>query len=385
MSRIDRIETFLLESPIDHPFTWSQGRADKRISLICKITTDDGLTGWGEGGSAPSQSVIHDGFAPRLMGGNALNINLLWHDLYQSLYNNNATGGIGGDAISCVDIALWDLAGKSFGKSIAQMLGGAVRDKVPVYATGLYYREDGSTEKLLAEAVSYVESGYKGMKTKVGGLTVAADVSRVAAIRQVIGDGIYLMVDANQAYNAATAIEIGRRLADQNIHWFEEPVAASDVEAYLQVKQNQPLALAGGECLRGRFEVREILERRAIRYLQPDVTFTGGITEFRNVAAMANAYGVQVCPHVWGSPIMVSASISLAATLPPCPYCRDPKPFEQDPVMEFDQTPNPIRSELASTAFEQRNGFVAVPDGPGLGIEIDEQVLKRFCVRHLAN
>lgn len=380
--KISRIETFLLESPLDEPFAWSQGRADKRTCLVVKITTSDGLVGWGEGGAAPAQSVIHDGFATRLLGEDASNINRIWHSLFQSLYNNNATGGFGGDAISNIDIALWDLAGKASGRSISAMLGGAVRDKVPVYATGLYYRADEFPDKLLSEAVAYAESGYKGMKTKVGGLSVAEDVKRVQAIRKAIGDDIFLMIDANQAYNAATAIDIGRRLADQNIHWFEEPVAANDVEGYLEVKQNQPIALAGGECLRSRFEVRDILKRRGLHFLQPDVTFTGGITEFRNLVAMANAEGIQVCPHVWGSPIMVSASLSLAATLPPSAYCRDPKSFEQEPVMEFDQTPNPIRNELASIAFEQKDGFVALPEGPGLGIEIDESVLNRFCIRH---
>jgi D-galactarolactone cycloisomerase len=383
--KIEHIETFLLESPIDEPFGWSIGWAEKRTSLISRITTDEGIVGWGEGGTAPSQSVIHDIFSPLLIGEDPLNTNKVWHKLYQSLVNNNATGGFGGDAISNIDIALWDIVGKASEKSISDLLGGSVREKVPVYATGLYYRDDEFPTKLLDEAVSYVEAGYRGMKTKVGGLSVSDDVSRVKAIRDAIGDEHYLMIDANQAYNAATAIDIGNRLVDYNIHWFEEPVPAKDVDGYLDVKRGQPITLAGGECLRSRFEMRDIINRRGLDILQPDVTYMGGITEFRNVASMANAMGIQVNPHVWGSPIMVSASISLTSTFPPCPYSRTPRPYEQEPVMEFDQTPNPIRNELASVCFEQKGGFVDVPKGPGLGIEINESVIERFCVRKLSS
>ena len=157
------------------------------------------------------------------------------------------------------------------------MLGGAVRDKVAVYATGLYYQDDEFPTKLIAEAEAYVEAGYAGMKTKVGGLSVADDVKRVQAIRDAIGDDVYLMIDANKAYSARTAIDVGRRLEDLNIHWFEEP------------------------------------------------------------------------------------------------------------VMEFDQTPNPIRNELASIAFGQSGGFVDVPRGVGLGIEIDLAALERFCLRHFSS
>ncbi|MCZ6675297.1 MAG: mandelate racemase/muconate lactonizing enzyme family protein [Verrucomicrobia bacterium] len=380
--KIENIETFIIESPIDEPFGWSMGWTNRRGGLVTKITTDDGIVGWGEGGGHPSASVIHDYFSHALIGEDPRNINKLWHKMFYMLHNNNATGGFGGDAISNIDIALWDIAGKASGRSISELLGGSVRDKVSVYATGLYYREDEFPTKLIAEAESYVEAGYKGMKTKVGGLSVPDDVKRVKAIRDAIGDDIYLMVDANKAYNAYTAIDIGNRLADLNIHWFEEPVLANDVEAYLEVKAGQPIPVAGGEVLRGRFENRDVLARRALDIIQPDVNLVGGISEFRNIATMANAMGIQVNPHLWGSPIMISATISLTSTLAPCPYSHTPRPYEQEPVMEFDQTPNPIRNELASEAFEQRGGFVEVPKGPGLGIEIDESVLKRFCVRH---
>lgn len=383
--KVDRIETFYLECPIDEPFGWSQGWAEKRTALICKITTDEGVVGWGEGGSSPSQMVIHDVFAPLLLGESPGSTNRLWHRLFNSLHNDYLTGGFGGGALSAVDIALWDIAGKVSGKSISELLGGSVRERVPVYATGLYYQEDPGYEKLKAEALMYLDSGYAGMKTKVGGLGLKEDVMRVAAIRDAIGPDPYLMVDANKAYNVSTAIEAGNRLADLDIHWFEEPVLANDVDGYLEVKAGQPLTVAGGEVWYNRYDARDFLAKRALDIAQPDVRFVGGISEFRNVAATANSMGIQVNPHVWGSAIMISASISLASTFAPCPYARTPRPYEQEPVMEFDQTPNPIRNDLASICFEQSGGFVEVPSGPGLGLSIDESVLDRFCVGKMAS
>jgi D-galactarolactone cycloisomerase len=379
--RITAIETFLLECPLEQPFGWSQGWTDRRGAGLVRITTDSGLTGWGEGVSTPAEAVIGDLFAPLLLGQNPLERNGLWQRMFHALYNANQTGGFGGSAISAIDIALWDLAGKATGLPVCDLLGGRVWDKVAVYATGLYYTKGEFPDRLPAEARGYVEAGFKGMKTKVGGLPLAEDVRRVAAIRQAIGPDCALMVDANQAYNAATAIRIGLQLADQDILWFEEPVNAKDVAGYLQVKGALPLAIAGGEALRTRYEFADFLRQNALDIAQPDVIHVGGIGEMRNVAMTANTLGIQVCPHVWASPVMIAATLHVAATLPPCPPAGEPLPYQQEPVMEFDRTPNPIREGLCKEPFDQVDGFVAVPAGPGLGIEVDEEALARWTVR----
>jgi D-galactarolactone cycloisomerase len=279
-------------------------------------------------------------------------------------------------------MALWDITGQATGLSISDLLGGRIRDRVAVYATGLYYTEGELPDRLLAEARSYVEMGFLGMKTKVGGLPLHKDVERVAALREAIGPDVYLAVDANQAYNATTAIRIGERLADYDVLWFEEPVNARDIDAYLQVKAALPMAIAGGEVLRMRYEFKDFCARRAFDIAQPDVAHVGGITEMRRVADMANAFGVQVNPHVWASPIMIAATLHVAATIPPCPPARDPQPFLQEPVMEFDRTPSAIREELCAEPFDQIGGYVAVPTRPGLGIKVNEQVVARLSVAH---
>ena len=304
----------------------------------------------------------------------------LWERMFHALYNANIFVGLAGSALSAIDIALWDLAGKAAGLPAHALLGGKVRDRVAVYATGLYYTEGEFPDRLLDEARSYVEQGFTGMKTKVGGLTVEEDVRRVRALREAIGPDVRLMVDANEAYNATTAIRIGHKLAELDLMWFEEPVNAQDIEAYLQVKDALPMAIAGGENLRTRFEFKDYLARRAYDIAQPDIMHCGGITEMARICAMANAHGVQVNPHVWGSPIMIAATLHLTATLPPCPTARDPQPYAQEPVMEFDRTPSTIRQQVCSKSFDQRDSYIQVPQGPGLGVEVDEYVVRDLSI-----
>lgn len=377
--RITAIESYLLEAPIERPFGWSQDWTDRRHCGLVKLTTDDGIVGWGEGLSAPSVALLHDGFAPLLLGADPMQRNGLWERMFHRLYNANLAGGFGGNAISAVDIALWDIAGKAAGLPVNELLGGRVRDSIAVYATGLYYTVGEFPDRLLDEARMYVELGFGGMKTKVGGLSIAEDVERVAAIREAIGPDIFLMVDANQAYNATTAIRIGREMDALEVFWFEEPVNAKDVEGYLQVKQALPLAIAGGENLRTRYECKDYIGRRAVDIIQPDVVIVGGVTELHRVAQMANSFGILCNPHVWGSPVMIAASLHVASTIPPCPPAHRPLPYQQEPVMEFDRTPSPIREGIA-TPFEQSGGFLSVPTGPGLGIEIDEEAVAALSV-----
>jgi D-galactarolactone cycloisomerase len=373
--KITAIETFDLRCDIDPSFGWSQGWLDHRMTTLVKISTNDGLVGWGEGGAS---SLIDGLLAPLLIGQDPMQRSGLWERMFHALYNGNNFVGIAGSALSALDIALWDLAGKATNLPVHALLGGKVRDQVAVYATGLYYTEGEFPDRLLHEARSYVEQGFAGVKTKVGGLSIEEDVRRVAAIREAIGPDVRLMVDANEAYNATTAIRIGHKLAELDLIWFEEPVNAQDIDAYLQVKAALPMAIAGGENLRTRFEFKDYFSRRAFDIVQPDIMHCGGITEMARIAAMASAHGIQLNPHVWGSPVMIAASLHLASTLPPCPPARNPQPYAQEPVMEFDRTPSMIREEICAVPFAQEGGFIAVPEGAGLGIEVDEEVVERL-------
>jgi D-galactarolactone cycloisomerase len=380
--KITKIETFQLESKLDRPFGWSQGWIDRRNVGVVKISTDAGVVGWGEGCGGASATVIHQTFAPMLIGADPTNRVGLWQIMFGALYNANQAVGFGGNAISAIDIALWDITGKVLDAPVCDLLGGRVRDKVAAYATGLYYTEAEFPDRLMDEARGYVDLGFKGMKTKVGGLSVDEDVARVGAIREVIGPNIQLMVDANQGYNASTAIRIGRRLADLDLLWFEEPVNALDLNAYRQVKAALPMAIAGGETLRTRYEFSDALRQGIFDIAQPDIGNVGGITEMAKVAAIANTFGVHLYPHVWGSPIMIAATLHVAATLAPNPPARDPLPYQQEPVMEFDRTPSIVREQLCREAIDQVDGFIAVPAGPGLGVEVNEKMVSRLCIAY---
>ena len=197
--RITAVEGFDLSCPLDRSFGWSQGWVSTRDVGVVKITTDEGLVGWGEGSAAVEHLAQH------LIGENPMDRAGLWERCFHSLYNANNFVGFGGSALSAVDIALWDLAGKASGLPVCELLGGRVRSRVAVYATGLYYTEGEFPDRLLDEARGYVDAGFSGMKTKVGGLSLEDDVRRVAAIREAIGLEVKLMVDANHAYSASTA------------------------------------------------------------------------------------------------------------------------------------------------------------------------------------
>lgn len=383
--RIVDIRCHVLRASLERPFAWSQNWARARGGLLVEVATDEGLVGWGEAGAGweqePARAVIDSMFRPLLLGRNPLDTAVIWDTLHAAMLNGGLARGVAVQALSGVDIALWDLAGKALGVPVCQLLGGAHRDRIVAYATGLYYTETADqTAALVREAEGYLAQGFRGMKMKVGGLPPTEDLRNVAAVRAAIGPDTILAVDANQAFNAYTAIRIGRGLEEADVLWLEEPVPHDDLEGYRQVKSALRVAIAGGEALYTRFAFRDFLAHRALDIAQPDVTNVGGLTESRRIAALTTTFGVQCFPHVWGTPIALAAGLHLLASLPPMPSCRTPLPFLQEPVLELDRTPNPLRDELSSHRFDLVDGAIAVPTGPGLGVEPDRAALERFRV-----
>ena len=386
MLKITDIRCHVLRAEISPSFGWSQSWTRVRGALLVEVRTAEGLVGWGEAGAGWEQqaaaAVIDSMFKPLLLGRDPLDVETCWEALHAVMLNGGLARGIAVQALSGVDIALWDLAGKALGQPVSRLLGGAYRDRVTAYATGLYYTDvPDQTAALVAEAERYVEEGFQGMKMKVGGLAPADDLRNVAAVRRAIGDEVYLAVDANQSYNAATAIRVGRGLESSDVLWFEEPVPHDDLAGYLEVKSALRLAISGGEALYTRFAFRDYIARRAFDIVQPDLTNAGGLTEARRIADLATTFGLRCYPHVWGTGVALAAGLHLLASLPPVPTCRTPLPFLQEPVLEFDRTPNPLREEVCAHRFALVDGQVAVPRGPGLGVEPDPAMLERFRVR----
>ncbi len=377
--KITDIITHQLQVNVDEPFTSSRGWYYKtKGALVVEVVTDEGLIGWGDcyGPAAVSKTIIDTLLKPSVLGMDPFDVEVVWEALYNKVKDYGLTG-MTISAISGIDIALWDIIGKACNKPLHKLIGGSFRDKVPAYATGLYFKNmDRLNEEAVAEAVGYVEQGFKSVKMKIGLGSMKKDVDRVAAVRDAIGPDIQLMVDANHCFNVPQAINIGRELQKLGVYWFEEPISPEDLDGYIEVSRSLDMAIAGGENEFTKFGFREILARRAMDIVQPDVCAAGGITECKKIAALAQAHCVQCVPHAWGTAIGLAATIHFLSSLPDCPPCLVPVP----PMLEYEQTFNPFRDELSAVPITHEQGVVAVPQGPGLGIEINREILKRYRV-----
>ena len=374
--KITNIQTYNLRVPIDgDEFGFSQKWIKARTALVIKITTDEGVFGWGEAfchdAGHAIEAIINKTFKPHLLGRDPLKTGVIWDFLYNWTKDYGQKGVVIA-AISAIDIALWDILGKVSGLPVSTLLGGRFFDQIQGYATGLYMHDpEDDRNNLVAEALSYVEQGFKYIKMKVG-YGFAKDVGYVTAVREAIGDEIELMIDANHAYNATTAIRIGRELAPLNIGWFEEPVSPEDIEGYIEVRQAIDIPVAGGEADFTQHGFRHLITRRAVDIVQPDICSAGGLTAGYRIADMARSWHIRCIPHVWGTAIGRVASLHFIASIAPTP----PALFPQQPLLELDLTPHPLRDNIVLNPPEIINGAVSVPQAPGLGVDVNEAFLE---------
>lgn len=375
--KIAEVRTHLLEHELETAFESASMRFTRRQHVLVEIVCDDGTTGWGEclGPARPNAAVVA-AYAPRLVGRDPLETEILWQELY-NLFRDQGQRGLTVTALSGIDVALWDIKGKRFGVSVSVLLGGRVRDSVRAYATGSFRRDgvDRAADNA-EECAAHVQAGFHAVKIKIG-FGVEEDLAVIRAVRGAIGPATRLMIDANHGYDVREAIELGQRAAAFGVDWFEEPVIPEQLDAYRAVRAGQPIPVAGGETWHGRFGFREPLETGCVDIAQPDLCGTGGFTEMRRIADMAALRGVRLVPHVWGTAVQIAASLQFVAALLPDPPRRDPVA----PILEFDRTPNPFRQAIVTRPIEHECGVVAIPDGPGLGIEIERDALAEFAPR----
>ncbi|HEY3839126.1 MAG TPA: mandelate racemase/muconate lactonizing enzyme family protein [Bryobacteraceae bacterium] len=388
MLKITAIRVHILRVPLGNErFFSSQCSFPERKSLLVQVETDAGIDGWGEGGqwgpAEPVAACIRDVLGPRLIGRDPREAGKLWHEMYAATRDFGQKGTYI-EAISALDIACWDIAGKVSDQPISRMLGGAFRDTVAAYATGCYYRGedyltgDGAWSALGKEAESYLSDGFQILKMKVGLLGVDQDLARVAAVRKAIGAGCALLVDANHAYNQSTAMRMGRGLERFDVRWFEEPVVPEDRDGYRALRNALDVPIAGGECEFTHYGFRDLIAGGCVDIAQPDLCAAGGFTGWGKIVAIGESFGVWVIPHVWGSGIALAAALHVVAALPPFPHTANPIPLQNEPVIEFDRNRNPLRDDLLEESFALHGGRVAVPSGPGLGIHVRAEVLRRY-------
>jgi D-galactarolactone cycloisomerase len=380
--KITGIRTHILKSALSQPFAFSQGWVNKRSATLVEVTTDTGPSGWGEafaqGMEAPeiSAAVIEHALAPLVLDADPLDIEVLWHRMYHATRDYGRKGSVMA-AISAIDIALWDLAGKHYGVPISKLLGGTFRTEVQPYATGFYrIKGQGEARRLADEAMQHYETGFRSMKIKLG-FGVDDDIEVMAAVgRAVEGKGVTLMVDTNHAYGRAEALRLGYVLDEYDLRWYEEPVVPEDIEGYIELRGKLRSPIAGGENEHTLYGFADLLSRRAVDVAQPDIGSCGGVSAIRHIATLGQAHGIEINPHVWGSAIAQAASLQVMAALPVTNHSL----FAREPILEYDRSSHPFRRELIAQPIELSNGLVKIPDGPGLGIEVVEDTLDRYRV-----
>jgi len=384
--KIADIRTIALSCRCDPPYASAAGVQSQRAALLVEIETDSGIVGLGEAGigGGVTASVIEKVLAPLLVGEDPLLIEHLWQKMFARTRQYGRRGLVM-QAISGIDIALWDIAGKVAKMPLYRLLG-ASRDRVEAYASGGFYQEGKSAADLAGEVEGYRARGFKGMKMKIGRnpstgthlrqilgqaefceVDPGEDLARVAAVRQALGPDGKLMVDVNCAWSPDVAIEMGRAMEAQKLYWIEEPVATDDIDGSARVADALATPIAGYETEMGLYGFRQLIDRGAIDIVQPDIAWSGGFSEGRRIAAYAQAHHKMVAPHAFAGAVLLVASLHFAAAIP------------NALLLEWDQNPNALRDELLKEPLRlESDGTVRPPERPGLGIELDRAAVERY-------
>lgn len=384
--RIKSVKAHWVQIPIeeDRQHVSDFGRLRTFDAAILRIETEDGIVGWGEGknaaGSAGDYSalvhLLNAEFGPRLIGRDASEITPIWESLYNGVRAAGAAKrghvmpelsrrGLTLAAISAVDIALWDIRGKALGEPVWALLGGRSAARLPAYASGGWADADGIGDQLLG----YVDAGgFGGVKMRVGSMdgTPRASAERVRAARRALGPDIDLMVDAHGTFTVAEAKRFAAMVGDCDLAWFEEPVTADDHHGLAEFRAMTHIPVAVGESECTRFDFRDIAMARGADILQPDPAFCGGITEAMRIAALASAFNLRLAPHLWaGAPAFFAGLHVVAAA--PAGY-----------LVEFSLGANPMIHELSRAPVSAADGMIAVPDSPGIGLDMDEDKIAHY-------
>lgn len=370
--KITSVKTHLLEYRVGRAFGPSTAMYPYRTTLLVKIETDEGITGWGE--TAPIgavQTMIERHLGPQLIGKDPLAHRRLWRQLWGPNFGDPL-------AVAGIDIALHDIWGKALGLPITDLYGGRLRERVSAYASAMNYQEGLEPEQHYPEeATHYTELGFRNLKMRLGGQPMARDIAAATAVREAVGPDVRLMADGNGAYSLSTAIKMGHALEELDFYWFEEPLPQPNYAGYEVLTDKLDIAIAAGEALGSREAFRNVIERRAMDIVQPDVSLCGGFAECLFVAEMARLWAMPCMPHCWGGAVVVAATVHLLALLPDASWARTTEP----PMLELDTAENPFRDQLAGTSLHiGKDGMVAVPSAPGLGIEVDEEMVKRYTI-----
>ena len=368
--RITQVEPIVLRLP-----KVTEACDGTQDDLLIRIETDEGLYGWGEVDTspevgravveAPTSHAIARGLREILLGQDPFDIEQLWEQMYRkTIYFGRQAVVI--HTMSGVDMALWDILGKAAGKPVHKLLGGSYRDKARAYASVLMPETPAEAEKM---ARGFIEQGFTAMKFGWGplGQDEGRDVELVAAARAGAGEAD-LMLDIGQAYRVKQAIRMAGRFEKYRLRWMEEPLPPDDYEGYKRLTSAVSIDIAAGEAESGRRAFRKLIEECAIDVVQPDISRAGGLTETRKIGVIAHDANIDLVPHAFKTGILLAACLHLIAALP------------NTELLEYTMADSPIRKLLLAQPFSAVNGYVRVPDKPGLGIEVNPDVVAQYRV-----
>lgn len=377
--KITSVKAFPLTAPVS-PFAASSNvmtfRA--RTNVLVKVSTDEGITGWGETGFIPPDTFatgIREELTPILVGKDPCAPLIRRRELRRALRGWRA-GLVSG--IGALEMALWDIKGKAEGQSVCRLFGGDTSARFPASAEAIFYDADDPRQirRRIEQAEEWVQRGLRGLKVKIGGISPTDDTAHVKAIMRAVGPDVMISVDANCAYSMPTARHIAEEMADLGVYWFEEPMLLDDVAGYSEIaRSSRGMLVAGGQSLPWPEAFLPLLEARGLHLVQPTVSAVGGIAEAVRLAGISEAFGIRYSPHHWGIGVLMAASVHLRAI---ADAGRPASPFPDWQWVGFDATANPLASIVTDAPTPANDGFVAVPQGPGLGVEVDEALLQRF-------
>lgn len=367
---IKRVECFVVSHALNPRTGPSIAFASTHAYVLVKITDADGRAGWGETYLVPGIPSIIEAVAPVLMGRSASDTRALGADMRWAAEHPFAA--------SAMTIALEDLRARQLGVSVAASFGGPVRARVRIYAaSGGYVEGMDPKDTWPADAQRVVEAGFTAMKFRVGRYPVSHEAALLERIRADLPDGFELMADGNAGYTLPRAIEMGRILDSLGFVWFEEPMSQRERYAgYEHLAAALDIALAGGEILQTRSAAMELLARRAVDVVQPEPVICGGIAETLWIAELAAVHSIVAMPHTSNNAVGIAAGLQVLACLP------DPtrSPASDELFLEYGIDDNPHRSGLLATPLQFDAGWATIPDGPGLGVEIDEAYLRHHAI-----
>ena len=372
--KIIDVQAYHLAYTVDRRFTNSMDWISKRTVTLVKITTDEGLTGWGEayGPAYGISRIVETYLKDKLVGTDPLRVEYHWQRF-------QTKKGIPMGAIGGVDIALWDLKAKALGVPLYEILGGKFGDTFLPYASGYGYKEDSpeSMDQLDRDIEKATAQGFKALKMKIG-FGIEMDMKRVARVREKLGPSISLMVDANQGYNIRTCLELMPFLEECAVKWLEEPLPWHSFAGYQELRKKIRMPIAGGESETTLQGYTEAIRNSVVDIIQPDLPLCGGITPAKKIAALANDFQVDFQPHIFGTILGMPASLHLLDSIPNYQsWCVFPRPM----FLEWDTNPNEMARKVLKNPIEITNGVVRVPEGVGLGVEVDEEAMEEFLVK----